>query len=161
MDKTLEIIYNDYQNLLKKATELCLQYVKEITGRSYGYNVYDLRICKDYIYFKSKHYDGVCFAVPEESLPTCFLEDSDWKTKAKELWDSRVKINNRYFELSKKYEEKYLVPEFVVKEYLEKENENDKKERLEYLKLKHERVSNTGYFISNGSLNTFYQWEKE
>ena len=129
-------IVEEHKMLITRASLLCKEYIKML-GCDYGYSVYDVAIEGEYIYFKYKHYDGVMWYGPPAKIPLSYLSNQDWEKLAEEEVEKDKKERLRYASLRSIYEEKYLVPEFVVTKYLEDiEGNNDKAERLEWLRLR-------------------------
>jgi hypothetical protein len=151
--------------LLAQASIVCKEYIKT-EGYDYGYNVYDVCIEGDKIYYKFKHYDGVIHLGPPNSIPLSYLSNPNWQTEAKvKIADGKAE-SERYIKLRQTYEEKYLVPEFVVIKYLEDiENGKPSPERLEYMALKKKfqpmLIANNMFANPNCSGQIHYKWNSK
>lgn len=129
-------IVEEYKLLIDRATLLCREYIK-MRGYDYGYQVYDVSIERDKIYFRYRHFDGVIPFGPPDSIPLSYLSDENWQAEAANSIKGTKDEALRYSQLKAENEEKYLVPEYVVLKYLEDcEGPRAKEERLEWLALK-------------------------
>jgi hypothetical protein len=154
-------IIDEYGGLITRASLICKEYIK-IEGHDYGYNVYDVRIQDDKIYFKYGHYDGVVHMGPECRIPLSYLSNENWQTEARIVIEQNKKDGLRYCQLKPNYEEKYLVPEFVVDKYIEDiETGNAKAERLEYLKLKERFQNPVQHFLGQQTGLIHYKWNSK
>ena len=159
--KDVKNIVDEYNGLITRATLLCEEYIK-MKGYDYGYSVYDVTIEKDRIYYKYKHYDGVMHMGPLNSLPLSYLSNENWQAEATLTIEDDKKDGLRYFQLKSFYEEKYLVPEFVVNKYIEDiETGNAKAERLEYLKLKERFQNPVQHFLGQQIGLIHYKWNSK
>jgi hypothetical protein len=154
-------IVDEYNGLITRATLLCREYIK-MKGCDYGYSVYEVSISGDKIYFRYRHFDGVMHWGPPESIPLNYLSNEHWQTEARNVIEQNKKDGLRYSQLKSFYEEKYLVPEFVVNKYIEDiETGNGKAERLEYLKLKERFQNPVQHFMGQQTGLIHYKWNSK
>lgn len=123
-----------YDSLITEASLLCKEYIK-LLGHDYGYSVYDIRVSKDTIYFKYRHYDGV-FALEDTKIPTSYLSNKNWKEEATKDIESNKNLYQEYNNLRNIHKPEVMVPQFAVSEYLKNESEEQKQQRLRYVELR-------------------------